>query len=66
MIISSDNLNDTIENLELLVTEHEKQYAEHPQIMGYTEEFFSHKDRADDYRRLLGYLKELQQLRETK
>ena len=63
MILSRENLDKTVENLESLVKMHEDCHAKHPHVMGYTEEFYSHAERAEDYRILLGYLKELQQLR---
>ena len=62
-ILSRENLDKTIQNLESLVKEHEKEYMAHPRIMGYENGFYSHKERAEDYRIILGYLLELQKLR---
>lgn len=63
LCLSRETLEATIEDLESLITEHEKEYEAHPQILGYEEHFYSHEQRAFDYKRLLGYLRELQQLR---
>ena len=58
IILSRENLDKTIENMQSLVEEHEKAHIAHPHIMGYEDGFYSHKERAEDYRIILGYLLE--------
>lgn len=64
--ICKENLEGTICNLESLIQEHEKAYEEHPMFLGIDKEDYNHKERAEDYKKLLGYLKELEEFRQRK
>lgn len=64
--LCKEDLERTICNLELLIQEHEEAYRKHPMFLGIDNEDYNHKERAEDYKQLLGYLKELKEFRQGK